>query len=60
VKRRELQRWLRGHGAALLRHGASHDVWMRDGLQASLPRHGEIRRETANAICKQLDVPKPR
>jgi predicted RNA binding protein YcfA (HicA-like mRNA interferase family) len=60
VKRRELERWLRSHGARLLRHGASHDVWVHDGLKGSVPRHGEIRRGTVIAICKQLNLPEPR
>jgi len=59
LKRRDVERWLRLNDAYLLRHGASHDVWVRAGRRSSLPRHREIKPETLRAICKQLDIPEP-
>jgi mRNA interferase HicA len=59
VKRRELEAWLRGHGAALLRHGGRHDVWHHEGRETSVPRHREIGTGLARKICDQLHVPRP-
>ena len=64
MKRRELERHLRAHGAELLREGARHSVWAIGGPQSerisALPRHNEIKTGTARAICKELGIPGPR
>jgi mRNA interferase HicA len=59
IKRRDLERHLRAHGCRLLREGAKHAVWCSgDGVRVStVPRHSEIPRGTARAICRQLGVP---
>jgi mRNA interferase HicA len=63
VKRRELERHLRAHGAQLLREGARHSVWAVGGPDservAAVPRHNEIKPGTARAICKDLEIPPP-
>jgi hypothetical protein len=62
VKRRKLEAWLRDHGALLLRHGASHDVWATEGppiRTATMPRHREVKPNTARSICDGLAVPRP-
>jgi hypothetical protein len=60
VSRRAFERWLRQNGARFLRHGATHDIWTKDGKTASVPRHREIKRGTMIAICGQLEIPTPR
>jgi hypothetical protein len=59
MKRKDLERWLRKHGAARERSGSKHDVWHRDGVEATVPRHKEINTHTGRAICDQLGVPEP-
>jgi HicA toxin of bacterial toxin-antitoxin, len=63
VKRRELERHLREHGADPLREGARHSVWAIGGSEneriAAVPRHNEIKTGTVRAICKDLDIPMP-
>lgn len=59
IKRRDLERHLRAHGCEPLREGGKHSVWRHaaSGRTSTLPRHAEIPRGTARAICRQLDVP---
>jgi mRNA interferase HicA len=60
IQRRELERHLMRHGCALLREGGRHSVWT-DGTgerHATVPRHREIPRTTARAICDQLAIPR--
>jgi mRNA interferase HicA len=63
VKRRELERHLRSHGAELVREGSRHSVWMigvPDSERiAAVPRHKEIRPGTVRAICRDLEIPTP-
>jgi hypothetical protein len=53
MKRADLERWLRSHGAEPVagRSGGGHDAW-HSGTQAA---HREI--GVARAICRQLGVP---
>jgi mRNA interferase HicA len=60
MKRRKLERWLREHGANFERHGSRHDIWQREGREATIPRHREINTHTARHLCEQLEVPEPR
>ncbi|MDQ3914180.1 MAG: type II toxin-antitoxin system HicA family toxin [Actinomycetota bacterium] len=59
VKRLVVERHLRAHGCERVREGARHSIWENPttGRRSSLPRHREIPRHTANAICRQLGVP---
>jgi mRNA interferase HicA len=60
VKRRELIRHLDAAGCRLLRQGGRHEVWVSpSGRRSTVPRHRELPRATARAICRQLDVPPP-
>ena len=63
MKRRELERHLRSHGAELIREGGRHSVWMIGGPDseriAAVPRHNEIRPGTVLAICRDLEIPVP-
>jgi hypothetical protein len=63
VKRRELERHLREHGADPLRERARHSVWAIGGSEseriAAVPRHNGIKTGTVRAICKDLDIPMP-
>ena len=54
VKRRELEKKLRGLGWSFLRHGGKHDVWTNsDGTRSEyVPRHTEINEDLAKTILK--------
>ena len=58
IRRRDLERHLFRRGCALIREGARHSVWTdRTGERhATIPRHRDIPRTTARAICDQLGV----
>jgi hypothetical protein len=59
VKRADLERHLRRNGARPLREGAKHSIWTAPSAArpVSVPRHRQIPRMTARAICRQLGVP---
>jgi mRNA interferase HicA len=56
---RDLETHLRAHGRALLREGGRHSIWLNPATETrtSVPRHREIPRTTARAICRRLGVP---
>jgi HicA toxin of bacterial toxin-antitoxin, len=58
-KRSELERWMRRHDCEHVREGASHSIWRNaiTGDRAPVPRHREISKGTARAVCKQLGIP---
>jgi mRNA interferase HicA len=59
IKQRDLVRHLTRHGCRRVRQGGRHEVWTdaRGERISTLPRHREIPRGTARAICAQLGVP---
>ena len=60
MKRRDLERHQREHGAGLLREGGSHSHWGFDAERSTaLPRHREIAWPLARKICRQLGIPPP-
>jgi hypothetical protein len=60
VKRRELERHLRRHGAQLLREGGNHSFWGFDAERSSaVSRHREIDFRLVRKICADLGIPPP-
>jgi hypothetical protein len=60
VKRRDLERHLRNHGATLLREGGNHSFWGFDAERSTaVPRHREIDFRLARKICADLQIPPP-
>ncbi|MCK6632117.1 MAG: type II toxin-antitoxin system HicA family toxin [Fimbriimonadaceae bacterium] len=61
MKRSEIERHLRNAGCVLDRQGAKHAIWLNpeNDARAAVPRHSEIRRNTARRICDDLGVPRP-
>jgi len=61
VKRRDLERWLRSHGAEPVanRGRGGHDAWRNaeTGAKSFVPRHREIGVGVGRAICRQLGIP---
>ncbi len=47
---------MREHGAEIKPEGAKHTIWFipATGQKSTVPRHNEIKKNTARAICKQL------
>lgn len=62
MKRRELERWLRSHGAEPVpgRGRGGHEAWRvsETGAKSFVPRHREIGVGVARAICAQLGIPR--
>ena len=60
MKRRDLERHLRDHGARLLREGGNHSFWGFDGERSTaMPRHREVSYRLARKICKDIGIPPP-
>ena len=61
MKRRALEQHLRDHACEFLRHAGKHDVWINPATMklAPIPRHTDVKRGTAQQICKTLGVPPP-
>ena len=61
MKRVDLERWLRSHGAEPVvgLSGGGHEAWRHteSGAKSFVPRHREIGVGVARAICRQLGVP---
>lgn len=54
MKKKELERWLRKYGWQLLRQGGSHEQWT-DGMHIiSVPRHRELKENTARGVMKAV------
>jgi predicted RNA binding protein YcfA (HicA-like mRNA interferase family) len=62
LKRSELVRHLKEQGCQDIRQGGRHEVWLNpaNGKTTAVPRHEEIATGTALAICRTLEVEKPR
>jgi len=57
VKLREFERLLAEHGCVKVRDKGKHAVWQNPlGRIASVPRHSEIKKNTARGICKDLGI----
>ncbi|MFN9622013.1 MAG: type II toxin-antitoxin system HicA family toxin [Cyanobacteriota bacterium] len=61
MKRRDLLRYLNGHGREQLREVENHSWWWNptQNRRSSIPRHTEIRELLVRKICKDLGLPPP-
>ncbi|MFN9635934.1 MAG: type II toxin-antitoxin system HicA family toxin [Synechococcaceae cyanobacterium] len=61
MKRRNLLRYLSGHGCEQLIEGGNHSWWWNPTLngRSSIPRHTEIKELLVRKICKDLGLPPP-
>jgi mRNA interferase HicA len=61
VKLRELERHLRNHRCQFEREGGNHTLWKNpaNGKVAPVPRHREVKENTARSVCRQLEIPLP-
>lgn len=57
MKRTQLLKHLRKHGASFLREGRKHTIYQKSQFKSEIPRHNEIIDELARKICKDLGVP---
>lgn len=62
MKRRDLLRHLKRHGAEFVREGARHSIYTNpvSGVVVAVPRHREVKEDTARSLCAQLGIPNPR
>lgn len=60
VKRNQFIKHLEKHSCHLHRHGSKHDVYQNiiTKKKTTVPRHPQIDKFLAEAICKQLEIPK--
>ena len=57
MKRTQLVKHLRDHGAIFLREGRRHSIFVRNEFKTGVPRHREIVDELARKICADLGIP---
>ncbi len=57
MKRTQLLKHLKEHGAYLLREGSRHSIYRCAERKTQIPRHAEIVDELARKICKDLEIP---
>ena len=58
MSRSELERHLRRQGCRLDYEGGRHSIWrnLQNGATSAVPRHPEVKRNTARRICDDLGV----
>ncbi|MDE0285688.1 MAG: type II toxin-antitoxin system HicA family toxin [Gammaproteobacteria bacterium] len=58
MKRKDLIRRLADNGCSLKRHGRKHDIYInpRNGRQAPVPRHQEVKNNLCKLISQQLGI----
>lgn len=52
MKKKDLEKELRGYGWRLHRHGKKHDYWTNGTICESVPRHAEVKENLARKILK--------
>jgi predicted RNA binding protein YcfA (HicA-like mRNA interferase family) len=57
MKRNQLIKHLKAHGAYLLREGSRHSIYQLERKKTQVPRHNEIIDDLAKKICKDLEIP---
>jgi len=57
MKRNQLLKHLKKHGALFLREGRRHTIYQKEQFKTQIPRHNEIVDELARKICKDLGIP---
>jgi hypothetical protein len=57
LKLRDFERLLREHNCTKVREGSKHSIWENAaGATSAVPRHVEIKKNTARGICKDLGI----
>lgn len=56
MKTRDLTKLLERNGWWFLRHGGNHDVYTNGTAIESVPRHSEMKENTAKAIIKRRNL----
>lgn len=56
MKSRDLIKTLTDNGFELYRHGGSHDIYRKEKIRISVPRHKEINEDTARAILREAGL----
>jgi mRNA interferase HicA len=60
MKRTKFIAHLNAHKCALLREGTKHSIFQNliTGVRVSVPRHASVLDTTAQAVCRQLGIPR--
>ena len=56
MKTKDLIKLLEKNGWSFKRHGANHDIYVKDGERESVVRHREMDEELAKAIIKRRNL----
>ena len=56
MKTKDLIKLLEKNGRTFKRHGANHDIYVKDGERESVVRHREMDEELAKAIIKRRNL----
>jgi len=56
MKTRDLIKMLERNGWTFKRHGGNHDIYVKDGIRESVPRHREIDESLAKAIISRRNL----
>lgn len=56
MKRKDLERILKEHGYILENHGGNHDIFSNGNKKIPVPRHKEIKENTAKDILKEAGI----
>ena len=56
MKTKDLIKLLEKNGWTFKRHGANHDIYVKDGERESVVRHREMDEELAEAIIKRRNL----
>jgi len=61
MKRRDFVRHLENNGCVFSKEGARHTIYLnpKNGRNASVPRHNEIKKGVVKGVCKWLEIPNP-
>ena len=59
MKTKDLIELLERNGWKFKRHGANHDIYVKDGQRESVVRHRETDEELAKAIIKRAEISPP-
>jgi mRNA interferase HicA len=57
MKRTELIKHIKRHGAVFVREGRRHSIYQKGENKTQVPRHNEVVDELARKICKDINIP---
>ncbi len=56
MKKKDLEKKLKGYGWWFKRSGGKHDIWTNGEIEEPVPRHREVNEMTAKKILKKASL----